>query len=118
MGFPKKLIPPCTRTIKKAVAFARKGTVRLPVEVERGQYSLQGSSAESVTEPSGPQSVTFVTLGYPLVWNHPGVALISTLPGLGGAAKAELPSFEIFSIGDPLDVTEEYPASRKLQSGR
>lgn len=60
----------------------------------RAYFSLQGGSAESVTEPSDPQSAAVAALGYPGIWKHPGFALISHEAGAGSCGDAELPSFQ------------------------
>ena len=62
--------------------------------MEKGLCSLQGGSAESVTEPSDPQSAAEAALGYPGIWKHPSFALISHEAGAGSCSEAELPSFK------------------------
>ena len=62
--------------------------------MEKGLCSLQGGSAESVTEPSDPQSAAEAALGYPGIWKHPSFALISHEAGAGSCSEAELPSFQ------------------------
>ena len=80
------------------------GLFDLPVEVERGHCSLQGSSAESATEPSDPQSVTFATLGYPARLEASRHCSHFDAAGTGRCSKAELPSFGFLSIGVSLDA--------------